>query len=102
YEARDKEIEETLSQIDGIKKQADRRNRMNQLAELQDKPVGRQSAPSVPGKLGAASGLSEMNIAGKTYQLQPGSVDHLRNQPEVSGNGPSFPRSTRLSWTARP
>lgn len=82
YEARDKEIEETLSQIDGIKKQNDRRDRMKQLSELQDKPVGRQASAGLAGKLASAAGISEMNIAGKTYQLQAGTVDHLRSQPD--------------------
>lgn len=82
YEARDKEIEETLGKIEGIRKQNDRRDRLSKLSDLESQPVGRQTTSSNPGKLSTSTGLSEMNVAGKAYKLQSGTVDHLRAQPE--------------------
>lgn len=99
FENRDKEIEETLSKIDEIKKHTDRLNRLSKLEELQNQPVGRTSQPGNlnPALAGGNSSAVKLSISGRDLTFEPGSQEHARS---LSGYQNSFARFLRTGDAA--
>jgi HK97 family phage major capsid protein len=100
YEARDKDIEEALGKIEGLKKQNDRRDRLDRLKDLEDEPVGRLSKPGNLGQGLAAKAESQaikLSMSGTELTFEPGSQEHARCQLGYQAN---FNRYLRTGQSA--
>jgi len=87
WQARDAEIEELAEKItkaqEAKSKQDARNKRQEELAELMNKPMPRQTNPQLarlPGN--KANEPVELSIGGKPFKFSPGTHEHIRSQPK--------------------